>query len=1360
MSGIAPVPRTCTEISQGEETKNSNIASLPLREFRTEPAYVLLGDPGSGKSTEFETECNDIGEEAVLISAREFLTFDVANHLEWQGRTIFIDGLDEVRTGYTDSRTPFDLIRNKLDNLGRPSFRISCREADWLGENDQKHLITVSANSQVVMLRLDPLTKPNIDTILENDPSIDDVKDFQENAYRRNLEGLLFNPQSLLLLAKAVAQEGGWPESRLDTFEKACQRMAVEHNEEHRISEQRSPQAFYEILETAGRLCAIQLISGAAGHSLNFGETDTEYLAPDTWNDESPERRRRALASMLFKADVGGDGHFAPVHRHIAEFLAARYLAQLITDGLPASRVISLLVGEDGGVVSGFRGLSAWLAAHSYQARDDLIARDPIGVGLYGDIRNFSTEEKRRLLASLKREVIGFADTWQTASAFVSLASTKLESTLLREFTDSRRDQDHQIFIDLLLRILHQGTPLPDLSPTVLGIVRDDSWWPRVTLSALDAYINTTRCSHDRDRNLLKLLEDIQVGRVSDSYDELLGTILDVLYPEQIPPARIWNYLTGHSHRSFIGRHQIFWRLHLLIKTTDADIPELLDNLCIQMSVLEKTFKSSGLKDLPVALLARGLDTHDIELNIARLYNWLSAGTMNRPTGFHPNDESAFKVSRWLEKHPEVQKKIFLEGLIRYVKGDDSISSAHAAIYRIYGSTLPPDFGLWCLDKAVELADMNPQVSKYLLREAISSYQSQTYDTGLSQSLLFERTHGHQALENQLASTLNDQELEDMQREHELKIKEYEHEQRHERKQWVNYLKSNIKALQNNQANPALLYDIARAYFGWFAGQNWRPDLDPEQKLREFLGEDEDLLQIALNSLCYTIWRADIPTIKDILRIKSESKVPYLAYPILAGMDQMRRSSPEQLQNLSEDQLRNAVALYYSFTVGRIQDSEWYLELVSSSPKLVAEVLVQCAKSGIRNEGESIPALYNLAHIPNHSQVARYSSLPLLRAFPIRCTLSKIEALDYLLWSALQHTDKSSIREVIEEKLSSKSMNTAQKVHWLAAGIVISPETYCHRLEQLVGGYDKRVRHLARFFCPRQKVPILTDELHYTAYSLLIRSIGTSFKPTWANGVVTLEMEATDLVHLLIQRLASLPSQDAVQVLESLLSDAALHHWHDALRRAQDNQRVIYRDATYHVQDIKSIFKTLSNTAPANVADLAALVVDRLSEIAVRIRTGNTDDWRQYWNEDPYGRPETPKNENSCRDALLSDLRGRLPEGVDAQPEGQYANDKRADIRISYPGFNVPVEVKKTTHLDLWSALHNQLIERYTSDPATGGYGVYLVFWFGGDNSPPPPQGKRPSTAQELQERLQATLTEEESRKITVCVVDVQKPEG
>ena len=130
---------------------------------------------------------------------------------------------------------------------------------------------------------------------------------------------------------------------------------------------------------------------------------------------------------------------------------------------------------------------------------------------------------------------------------------------------------------------------------------------------------------------------------------------------------------------------------------------------------------------------------------------------------------------------------------------------------------------------------------------------------------------------------------------------------------------------------------------------------------------------------------------------------------------------------------------------------------------------------------------------------------------------------------------------------------------------------------------------------------------------------------------------------------------------------------------------------------------------------------------------------------------------------LLDDLRHWLPDEVDTQPEGQYASDKRSDIRIAYRNFQVPVEIKKDSHRDVWSALQNQLVKQYTRDPATEGYGIYLIFWFGKHGkkeTQPPPPGTRPTNAEEMKEKLEATLLPDQARKISVCVVDVSRPEG
>ena len=1350
------VPRTCTEIPRNDADRNRGTPSQPLKEYRSVPAYVLLGDPGSGKSTEFESEHRNLGEAALLLTARDFLALDVDSHPEWRGKTLFIDALDEVRAGSLNARTPFEEIRGRLDRLGRPRFRISCRDADWLGDNDRKHLQSVSPTSDVKTLRLDPLTDSNIRDLLTAHPGIGDAQDFIAKAEERGVEGLLFNPQSLELLASAVAQDGGWPQSRLETYEKACRQMAVEQNEEHRLAKTPLPPG--QALDAAGHLCAVQLISGTIGHTLNNDVVDADYISLDSGRPVSIEDSRDALATKLFKGE--GQGRYTPVHRHISEFLGARHLAALINRGLSVRRVVSLIAGEDGVVVTELRGLSAWLAALSTKARDYLIDTDPVGVGLYGDIRGFSTDHKRKLLRSLSPKSARLRYVERSSTAFGPLASSDMESTLREVLTDPSRDTDHQSAVFFILHLLQHGNSLPGLSQTLLDIVRDDSWWPWIATSALDAFIRNSTEGADTTRKLKQLLQDVHAGQVPDPDNELRGTLLIQLYPEDVTPSRVWDHLAAGTHSALIGRYFRFWDQDIVERSTDEDVAVLLDDLHERLPGLRPALERHYLDKLRPRLLARGLQACGDKLQTERLYNWLSAASFRGWEGFRSPDAPIGEVRTWLEQRPEIQKAVLLEGLLRCPDKGAFMFCVDAVWHSLYGSTRPLDFGLWSLERSIALVETAPHVSEHLLQLAFESHDRRINNRGLSRSVLVERTRGYGLLERRLAVLL-DPPVSAESAERRQRIEKYREADQRRRDQWVDSIRSNAGALRENRAPPALLFEIGKAYFGYYPGRG--RSIAAEQRLSELLGNDDDLVEATLAGLRGTVWREDVPEADEIIRLKSESRMPYLAFPFLAGMDEVQRVKPEQLDQLSGLQMRKALTFHFCIPTGRGEDPGWYVRLVGSRPELVADVLVQCATAMIRAGNEHVPGLYELALMKNHAQVARGASLPLLRTFPVRCTQKQIEALDNLLWAALQHTDRESLDEVIDGKLPRKSMNLAQRVHWLAAGLVVSPETYGQQLENFVGGRDGRIRQLAAFLAPKYPLNLLTDERQAATLKLLIRLIGSSFGPSTEAGLDsswsgTRAMEASELVAQLIHRLESMPDQDATHALELLTADPALSRWRSQLERARDTQRVIHRDAAYRHPDVEQIHQTLNNQAPTNVSDLAALVLDRLSEIATRIRTGNTDDWRQYWNEDSHGRPTKSKHEDSCRDALLSDIREQLPDGVDAQPEGQYANDKRADIRVAYQDFNVPVEVKKSTHRDLWSALRNQLIAKYTRDPATSGYGIYLVFWFGGDAVTSPPDGELPATPGELRARLQETLSEEEARKVTVLVIDVSAP--
>ena len=644
------------------------------------------------------------------------------------------------------------------------------------------------------------------------------------------------------------------------------------------------------------------------------------------------------------------------------------------------------------------------------------------------------------------------------------------------------------------------------------------------------------------------------------------------------------------------------------------------------------------------------------------------------------------------------------------------------------------------------MADERPLAAEHLLEMAFQAHRDPSGNADLSLQFLQEQAQKSPRLRERLEQLLSPSPILEEQLQYE---EEQRREEENQQQQWLDHVRSNKTALLENRAAPALLHHIATL------------NLQGPEALEESLARERDLIDAALQGLRNAIHRGDVPTLEEILRLREQNRMHYLGEPYLAGIEVAAGTA--DISRWDAGLVCRAIAFHCNWPLLN-RNCRWYERLLSERPEMVAQVLVKSGVSGFRSGREHIDGISELAHDKGHAQVARHASLPLLRAFPTRCRSKQLKALDDLLRAAIQHANRRELQGLIDTKLSRKSMDDAQRVYWLAAGVIVSPAGYEDLLREFCEGREGRMRHLTAFFS-RGSLRSVIDGLQSLALELLVRLVGGTVEPDehWRNkgAYFTPAMEASRLVGDLIQRLAASPAEGASTALADLLADPALSRWQEVLSRAQDEQRVIRRDAGYRHPDIGQVCRTLNSGSPANAADLRALLMDLLQDLAVQIRTGNTDDWRQYWNE-PHGQSPTPKHEDHCRDALLSALRQRLPQGVDAQPEGQYANDKRADIRISCRDFQVPVEIKRNKHRDLWSAPRNQLIAKYTTDPDTDGYGIYLVFWFGKELTQPPPSGGRPAGPEELSERLatEATLTPTEARKISICVVDVSRPDG
>ncbi len=1419
------VDRTCREVRQ-TASHDGRVAlgePKPLSEYRDKSAYVLLGDPGAGKTTEFKSEQEALGDEAALfVSARNFRTLAEASRAEWGNKTLFIDGLDETRAGANDARTPLDDIRTQLARLDKPRFRLSCREADWLGSNDQQHLQDAYTDSEIIVLRLDPLDADGVGELLRSEHQMMDVKEFVQSAHRYGVGALLGNPLTLDLLARVVQGVGEWPRSRQETLERACRLLASEHNEEHRFGRGVVPRD--TVMDAAGYLCALLLLAGMDAYSVSAHNLGPSLVRLHDLSDP-PEWLARgelehALSTKLFTAAgmAVAEGTFGPLHRHVAEFLAGRFLAKQVEGGLPARRVVALMTGPaDGRVVTALRGLSAWLAAHSSEARLDLIAADPVGVGLYGDIGGFSHEERRRLLkalpASLVHDDLRRGD---TALALRSLASADLvpaiQEMLGRVRTGSRNDPlagvddrggasvtgraGKRIADDrpaaLILGVLrHAEIPcaVAALAPDLMAIVRDDAVPSYLRTRALDAWVRITVDSRERAETLEGLLAGIHAGSVSDPDDDLRGILLKELYPDVVGPSDVWRHIVVRSQGDYFGRLWAFADKVLLERAREQHLAELLDALHEHAAELVPALMESRLGDLPLRVLKGALSVHGENVEPARLAGWLAVA--NRSLSFGDR-RSSTGVRAWLESRPQIQKAVYLESLRSPGPDDDAETHPfwhfrHSEV--LHGSRLPPEFGRWCLDQAVALEDAEQAVSLVLLSHAHAAREDPSLSEGLTVETMRERVRGRSVLERRLDELLQPRRDPPPSAEHRTEIEEQrrrrDEERRRQREGWAAALREQHVELRENRGPPPMLHSLALTYLGMFDDDD-RYAL-PVQRVGDRIDGDSRLVAAAIAALRGAVLRDDVPSVDETISLHSQSRHSWMAYPVLASLHLFDFDNPAQLDKLDDTRKRDVLAIYYCVAEhddygqhwhGRVsqdplealdrphrpREPHWYVRWLQQDPDLVLDVLRKCALAGVRAGQRFPPGMDALDAVAGHEVLVHGVRLELLKAFPTRSSNEQLALLDSLLTEALDYPDKTELLALAQHKQALRSVPAAQRVRWWATDALISQGDRVRQLKTRLVESETRVRHLAQFLRSvwdryDRRRSILADITDPAALKEVIKMLGSWCAPAIypAGGFVyTLEMDTSELIQQLVEQLGSAVGDEAEQALESLIEDPQLARWHDLLARARERQRVVQRDASYRHPSVEEVQSTLDNKAPANAADLAALLAGELRSLSDRVRTDPSNIWSQFWNADSHGRPTDPRHENLCRDALLAAL--RVPVEVGLDPEASHASAWKSDLLARCRDFSVPIEIKRDRHRDLWRAMRSQLIGQYTASPATSGYGIYLVLWFGDGKVQTPPGGNRPRTPEELEQRLRQDLSPDERRKISVVVMDVSKP--
>ncbi len=485
-----------------------------FRDFLSGHSIILLGDPGAGKTHLFQHAAQHEGAEYTTV--RQFVLFEGE---DWQGKTVYLDALDEFRSRSDNKDTVAELVRI-LRRLGRPTMRLSCRVADWLGNTDLQIFRQLAQDNSFAVLRLEPLTEAQILHITQNHAS-SDARHFYQEAMERGLEALISNPQTLLMLLSVVAG-GIWPRTRKELYERSATLLLTEPNEEH-TSKSLGQFEAAELLDAAGVASAAMLISGLPGLSLRPNSPKADYRSYRYVPFDDLPKVEAALCRRAFVTVA--DEQVTYSHRTVAEFLAARWLAKKLQQGLPLGRIQSLLCVK-GVPTPELRGLHAWLATLSPEHAPVLIGADPYGVLVYGDAASMSPSLRKGLLQALHR--VAESDPWFRADDWTDkplggLAGPEMVEDFQSILTDA---QSGHHLRSVVLDAIKNGPEVPALRDTLKSIFADSHAAYSERIDAFEALL------HVIPGGVNDVISVYRQRLVSDrSTARLRACVLEKLYP-------------------------------------------------------------------------------------------------------------------------------------------------------------------------------------------------------------------------------------------------------------------------------------------------------------------------------------------------------------------------------------------------------------------------------------------------------------------------------------------------------------------------------------------------------------------------------------------------------------------------------------------------------------------------------------------------------------------------------------------------------------------------------------------------------------------------------------------------------------
>lgn len=1330
---IAPLDRRVAARSIG----NQPAEVKRLSDLASEQYVVLLGEPGLGKTEAFKHfstasgfECN----EACLLDL---------DGLEANG-TYFIDAIDEV------SVEDAHQIAKALKRATGCRWRISCRAEDW---NSGGRLSKVfgsqlaAAGSEPVIAQLQPLDEEEAIAVLEA------FEHPHPATVISTLQTLMSTPFVMtplgLRFLMTVPPEKLPAITRYQLYSSGVDHLAREHNQAK--AEISAAPALQVVLDMAGRIFLTLLMAGKHGIKRMAQDNSTSLDLAEIDIDA-------ALASVVLDTALftkKGDD-FIPLHRSIQEFLAARYLARLVADGLGRARLhieraTALIVAADGLPSEGLRPLYAWFICHLVNEGDiggakRLVERDPEAVLLHGDAAKLPWELRSQILRSMGDRDPYFkwtVEQWgPVGTCTVGLITPELQdqARVILEVDESL----HRILT--VLDALSVGSPMPQLADACWSVATrsNTSFWCRK--AAVSAWTNCAKPSHDV---VWGRIEELSAGHKHLEAERIrvIAELFCRIPPDQLTPADVLKVLAAVEAALSLPASVVKPRPTVSTIYAIRDIcwhvavPHLWQSLLLDDP--KRWRLSSGVGSLQerfASSLCAMVLTHDTNVTVSQFAKMmLATGSL-----FASEVAAGHKpvAANWVSAradHEEIAKALLL-------LADEDIANVGSIARGLRGLGLQPTADLlrWMLTQDQLLKRVG---AKYVGAQAICWVLEPTEDAPSWLIELLDEVGDAEV-------TLVVRELIAQHAEELAQTKEQSRQANQSEDQLVAMAAQwalTASSIENGENTDALIWG-AEIYSGnrplsWVQSSGSKAlveafghELAPAylKGLASVLLDDKEWEWVSLPRAVSTVILLE-------QRHKILSSVPASrVLEILFAASRMRdHVQKDKVENYCIERLNQVLGARELQQLAESQDAFWnsFLERLGN----------------------------HLEQTPLHSWAARMalaepqslSGVTLHRVLSIAKRNLSVEELAPTIKKILDgqsHDPKTEWHALREAK---------DRLQWAFLGVTLDPSSFADTFGKTLRESELRAIHDELASDYKRKISGVDADTALLVSKTLLSGIiqldpGMSSQdgPQWPD------------VNAILRTLSASEEPNVEASLQDLLDQSRGTKWVGTFQHELERYRRDIRAQSQRPVSTLDLVKIFGGRGPVDAKDLRALVTIVLEEIASGMQSSSLNPWRLYWDQkvqivkkEQKGQAKekqevklTPKIENDCRDALAEKLHDKLHHygNIRVDIEAASSGGTRADIKVSAGDFYVPIEAKRTDHTHLWFG-HSGQLQTYTLAQNTEAQGIYLVFWFGKalKVTPPPAPIKKPATLDALQAALESTLQPELRTNTSVLVLDV-----